>query len=68
MDGKDTMNEQMRYFLIFAAVLFIGSFAGVFAVAVFAGVNAPSWQYAAGSAGGALLMFSAWQFLKFKSR
>ena len=56
--------NQMRYFLIFAIMLFIGALLGVFAVAVGSGMHAPSWQYLGGAVGGTLLAFSAWQFLR----
>jgi hypothetical protein len=58
------MKEEMGYFVIFAAVLFIGALVGVFAVVVVEGVNAPSWEYATGSIVGVLLSFFAWQRLE----
>jgi hypothetical protein len=56
--------NQMRYFLIFAMMLFIGMLLGVFAVAVGSAMHAPSWQYAGGAIGGTLLMFWMWQLAK----
>jgi hypothetical protein len=56
--------NQMRYFLIFAGLLFIGALLGVFGVAVPTAMHAPSWQYLLGAIGGTLLMFLIWQLAK----